>query len=200
MSQKAGRAFDKGTKLLLKGDAQGSLAYLLKAVDQAPFSYRPYHNLGLAYYKLREFDAAGENFQKSINLTGGKFAPSMFGLAMVLYCQADFPGAERLVREGLLLQPGSATGKYALGLVQFSRGRIAEAERSAQEALALDPDETEAYVLLGWVHEVAHNPAAELKDAQTYLKRSPNGTLREDALEQVRRAQQALALTYTAVN
>src|SRR4029077_16803474 len=111
-----------------------------------------------------------------------------------------FPGAERLVRDGLLLQPGSATGKYALGLVQFSRGRIAEAEHSAQEALALDPDEIEAYVLLGWVHEVAHNPTAELKDAQTYLKRAPNGTLREDALEQVRRSQQALALTSTAVN
>ncbi len=200
MSQKAGRAFEKGTQLLLKGDVRGSLAYLLKAADQAPSSYRPYHNLGLAYYKLREFDTAEENFQKSINLTGGKFAPSMFGLGMVLYCQADFRGAERLIREGLLLQPGSATGKYAMGLVQFSTGRITEAERSAQEALALDPEETEAYVLLGWVHDVAHNPAAELKDAQTYLKQAPNGTMRADALEQVRRAQQALALTYTAVN
>jgi tetratricopeptide (TPR) repeat protein len=200
MSQKAERAFDKGTQLLLKGDARGSLAYLLKAVDQAPFSYRPYHNLALAYYKLREFDAAEEDFQRSINLTGGKFAPSIFGLAMVLYCQADFPGAERLIREGLLLQPGSATGKYGMGLVQFSMGRIAEAERNAQEALALDPSESDAYVLLGWVHEKAHNHAAELKDAQTYLKQAPNGTLRADALEQVRRAQQALALASTAAN
>jgi protein O-GlcNAc transferase len=200
MPDKARRPFEKGTQLLLKGDARGSLTYFLKAVDQAPSSFRPYHNLALAYYKLREFNAAEENFQKSIDLTGGKFAPSIFGLAMVLYCKADFRGAERLVREGLLLQPGSSTGKYALGLVQFSMGQMAEAERNAQEALALDPDETDAYVLLGWIHEVAHNPAAELKDAQTYLKQAPNGTLREDAQEQVRRAQQALALTSAAVN
>jgi len=200
MSRKAERSFEKGTQLLAKGDARGSLAYFLKAVDQAPFSYRPYHNLAFAYYSLGQYDAAGENFQKSINLTGGRFAPSMFGLAAVLYRQSDFRGAERLVREGLLLQPNSATGKYCLGLVQYSMGRIAEAERSAQEALALDPDETEAYVLLGWVHDVAHNPAAELKDAQTYLKLAPNGAQKANALEQVRRAQQALALTSTAVN
>jgi tetratricopeptide (TPR) repeat protein len=200
MPQKAGRAFDKGTQLLLKGDARGSLAYFLKAVDQAPFSYRPYHNLAVAYYKLGELDAAEENFQKSITLTGGKCAPSMFGLAMVLYRQADYPEAERLIREGLLLQPRSATGKYAMGLVQFSRGRITEAERSAQEALALDPNESDAYVLLGRVHAVQYNHAAELKDAQTYLKQAPNGALKEDALALVRHAQQALALTSTAAN
>jgi Tfp pilus assembly protein PilF len=64
LPRKAERSFEKGTKLLLKGDAQGSLAYFLKAVDQAPFSFRPYHNLALAYYSLGQFDAAGENFQK----------------------------------------------------------------------------------------------------------------------------------------
>jgi tetratricopeptide (TPR) repeat protein len=200
MPQKAGRAFDKGTQLLLKGDARGSLAYFLKAVDQAPFSYRPYHNLAVAYYKLGQLDAAEENFQKSITLTGGKCAPSMFGLAMVLYRQSDYPGAERLIREGLLLQPASATGKYGMGLVQFSMGRIIEAERSAQEALALNPDESDAYVLLGRVHAVQYNHAAELKDAQTYLKHAPNGTLKEDALALVRHAQQPLALTSTPAN
>jgi tetratricopeptide (TPR) repeat protein len=193
MTRKGRQAFDKGTQLLLNGNAQGSLAYLRKAVDLAPFSYRPRHNLALAYYNLRQLDAAGENFQRSINFTGGKFAPSVFGLAMVLYRQSEYPGAERLVREGLLLQPDSAVGKYCLGLVQFSTGRIAEAERSAEEALTLDPGESDAYVLLAWVHEATRNHTAELKDAETYLKLAPSGALKADALELVRRARQALA-------
>lgn len=192
LPRKAARAFEKGTQLLLKGDALGSLAYFLTAVEEAPTAYRPYHNLALAYYNVGQLDAAAQNFQKAIDLTGGTFAPSMFGLAVILYRESEFANAEKLIREGLLLQPGSAPGKYCLGLVQFSVGRVNDAEQSAAEALALDPGETEAYVLLARIHETKHNATAELADAQNYLRLSPNGVLRPAAVELVQHARQAL--------
>jgi len=200
LPHKAAREFEKGTQLLLKGDAQGSLAYFLKAVEEAPSSYRPYHNLGLAYYNVGQLDAAAQSFQKAIDLTSGRFAPSMFGLAVILYRQSEFVDAEKLIREGLLLQPGSAPGKYCLGLVQLSLGRINDAEQSAVDALALDAGETDAYVLLGRIHEAKHNPAAELADAQNYLRLSPKGVLRPAALDLVRHAQQALETRSAALN
>jgi tetratricopeptide (TPR) repeat protein len=200
LPHKAARAFEKGTQLLVKGNAQGSLAYFLKAVDLAPAAYRPYHNLALAYYNVGQLDAAAESFQKAIDLTSGKFAPSMFGLAVILYRRSEFVAAEELIREGLLLQPGSAPGKYCLGLVQFSLRRITDAERSALDALALDPGETDAYVLLGRIHEAQHNPTAELADAQNYLRLSPNGVLKPAVLELVRHAQLDLATHSAALN
>jgi tetratricopeptide (TPR) repeat protein len=199
LPRKAARAFEKGTQLLLKGDAQGSLGYLLKAVE-APAAYRPYHNLALAYYNVGQLDAAAQNFQKAIDLTGGTSAPSMFGLAVILYRESEFANAEKLIREGLLLQPGSAPGKYCLGLVQFSVGRVNDAEQSAAEALALDPGETDAYVLLARIHEAKRNATAELADAQNYLRLSPNGALRPAAVELVQRARQALETRSAALN
>jgi Tfp pilus assembly protein PilF len=200
LPHKAARAFEKGTQLLLKGNAQDSLAYFLKAVQEAPASYRPYHNLALAYYNIGQLDAAAQNFQKVIDLTGGTFAPSMFGLAVILYRESEFASAEKLIREGLLLQPGSAPGKYCLGLVQFSVGRVNDAEQSTKAALALDSTETDAYVLLARIHEAKHNPTAELADAQNYLRLSPNGVLRPAALELVQHAQQALETQAAALN
>lgn len=200
LPHKAARAFEKGTQLLLKGDAQGSLTYFLKAVEEAPAAYRPYHNLALAYYDVGQLEAAAQNFQKAIDLTRGTFAPSMFGLAVILYRQSEFGAAEKLIREGLLLQPGSAPGKYCLGLVQFSVGRISDAEQSTSEALALDPGETDAYVLLARIHEAKHDPNAELADAQNYLKHSPDGVLRTAALDLARHAQQQLETRSAALN
>lgn len=121
MPRKAVHAFEKGTQLLLKGDLEASLPYFRQVIELAPSTYRPYHNLGLALYRLGQFDAAADNFQKSIDLTNGGFAPSIFGLSMVLYRRSDFLPAESLIQRGLLVMPYSAVGRYCLGLVQFSR-------------------------------------------------------------------------------
>lgn len=200
LTDKPGRDFDKGTQLLLKGDLEGSVKYFLKVVEEAPYSYRPYHNLAIAYFNLGQLEAAAENFQKSIDLTSKRFAPSIFGAAMVFYRQHNYSRAEALIQEGLLLQPGSGVGRYCMGLIHFSLGRIAEAEESAREALALDAGETDAYVLLARVHERQHKPADQLKDAQTYLKLEPQGVQRTVAQDLERRAKQALAMASNARN
>jgi len=194
MPGKAVKAFNKGTALLVKGDAQGSLPYFQTAIDLAPnASYRPYHNLALAHYRLGHVDAAEENFQKSIDLSKGNFAPSMFGLSMILYRRAEFVQAESLVQRAMLVAPGSGLGKYCLGLIQYSLGRVAEAERTALSAIQLDASETDAYVLLAHVHERLHNPSAVIADVQKYLKLSPNHDLQSDALALLQRAQQNIA-------
>ena len=192
LPRKAARAFEKGTALLLKGDAQASLPYFQTAADLAPFSYRPFHNMGLAHYRVGQFDAAAEDFQKSIDLTGGNFAPSLLAFAMILYQRSEFPQAETLIRKALQLAPSSGVAKYCLGLVQYALGRIPDAERSAHEALALDPAEADAYVLLARIHTRQHNPTAALTDAQTYLKLEPHGPLQPYALDLLHRAQQDL--------
>jgi tetratricopeptide (TPR) repeat protein len=193
MSNKAAHAFEKGTRLLLKGDVEASLPYFRAVIEQVPSSYRPYHNLGLALYRLGQFDAAALDFQKSIDLTNGGFAPSLFGLSMIFYRRSDFLQAESLIQRGLLVAPASGVGKYCLGLVQFSLGRTTDAEHSAREALELDPSEVDAHVLLAKIHERQHNPTAVLSDTQTYLKLDPNGALHADALNLRHRAQQNLS-------
>jgi tetratricopeptide (TPR) repeat protein len=189
---KAVKAFTKGTELLTKGNAAASVGHFLKAIELAPASYRPYHNLALAYLRLGQLDAAAKNFQKSIDLTKSAFAPSLFGLSMILYKRADFADAKLLVDQGLADDPASTVGKYCLGLVQYSLGHLADSERSTLDAMA-HGGESDAYILLAQIHERANNPTAVLADVQSYLKLSPDGVLRRNALELQHRAQLQLA-------
>lgn len=181
MPEKVEKAFEKGTRHLLKGEVEASLPYFQKAIEQAPSYFRSYHSLGLAHYQLGQFDAAEQDFQEAIDLTNGGFVPSLFALSMVFYRRADFRQAEIVLQRGLELAPGSGVGKYCLGLVQYSLERTADAEKSALDALRLDPSETDAYVLLGHIHEREHNPYAVMADTEAYLTLDPNGSLQGDA-------------------
>jgi Tfp pilus assembly protein PilF len=194
MPHKAVDAFNKGVQLLVKGDPQGSLVYFRKVIALAPdASFRPYHNLGLAYYRLAQFDAAEEYFQKSIDLSKGAFAPSLFALAMLSYRRTDLHHAQDLIERGLLFNPSSSLGKYCLGLVQFSLGNLNAAERNALDALRYDAAQTDAYLLLAHIHERQLNPEAVIANVQSYFKLSPNHDLDSDAQRLLQRAQRATA-------
>lgn len=189
MSGKAESLFAKGTKLLRKGDFARSIVYFQQAIGKDPGYYRAYHNLGLAHHQLGQLDDAEQAFQKSIDLTNGGYAPSQFALAMILCEKREFRQAERLIQNGLAMEPGSAVGKYFLGLVQLAQNRLLEAEKSAADALWRNANQAEAYILLAKVHEREHNPYAVVTDVAAYSKLDPQGPLESEANRLLSRAQ-----------
>jgi tetratricopeptide (TPR) repeat protein len=195
MGDKAESAFAKGTRLLQKGDAQESLIYFQRALAKDPGYYRAYHNMGLAHYQLGDRAQAEQDFQESINLTNGGYTPSQFALGMILCEKQEFREAERLIQNGLAMEPGSAVGKYFLGLVQFAMNRPAEAERSARDALWRNADQAEAHILLAKIHERAHKPYAVTRDVAAYLELDPHGPLESEATGLLQRAQQRISLS-----
>ena len=193
MPRKAVRDFEKGSKLLIKGDPQSSLPYLQNAAELAPNNYAPYHNLAIAHYELGHLDEAGQYFQKAVDASKSSYAPSLFGLSMILYRRGEFVQAEVLIRQGLSLSPNSAAGKYCLGLVQYSLGRTADAQQSALEAIHLDPHLCDIHLLLAHIYQRLHDPNGVLAEVNSYLARSPHGNLESDALALRQHAQQDLA-------
>ena len=191
-SGKAESAFAKGTRKLQQGDAEGSLDYFQRALARDPGYYRAYHNLGLANYQLGNIEQAEGNFQKSIELSNGGYAPSQFGLAMMLCEKQEFREAEKLIQSGLTMEPGSAIGKYLLAVVQFATNRSAEAEKSARDALWRNANQAEAYILLAKIHERNHNPHAVVAEAATYIKLDPHGPLENEASKLLQRARQEI--------
>ena len=181
MSGKELRLFEKGTKLLQKGNARDSVPYFERALAKDPGSYRAYQNLGLAEYQLGDKDKAEESLQRAIELTGGGYAPAQFALAMILFEKGRFRQAEGLIQQGLIVQPGSSTGKYFLAEVEFALNRLPDAEVNARAALQRDPKQADAHILLAEIHERSHNPYAVQKDIAAYLKLAPGGAREEEA-------------------
>ena len=193
MSGKAESAFEKGTKLLQKGDARGSVAYFHRALAKDPGYYRAYHNLGLAQYRLGEIAQAEEALQRAIDLTNGGFAPSQFALGMILVEKQQFREAETVIQRGLAMEPGSAVGKYFLGLVQFGLNQLPDAERSAHDALFRNADQADAHILLAMIHERDNNPYAVEADIEAYLKLEGHGPLENEANVLLQRAQKEIS-------
>jgi len=196
MSDKGRKAFAKGAALLEKGDAAASLAYFDQAIEEFPGFYKAYYDLGIAHFRLGHTVEAEQAFQKSINLTGGGYAPPEFGMGMVLCETQELEKAETVIQRGLDLEPGSASGKYFLGLAQFGLNHLVEAERSLRQALLRRANFPQAYLLLAKIHQRQNNSPALVEDLQEYLKldrHSPDSKQARALLEQTQqtRNQQA---------
>jgi len=196
MSDKGRKAFAKGAALLGKGDAAASLAYFDQAIAEFPGFYKAFYDLGIAHFRLGHTVEAEQAFQKSINLTGGGYAPPEFGMGMVLCEKQELEQAETVIQRGLDLEPGSATGKYFLGLAQFGLNHLDEAERSLRQALLRRANFPQAYFLLAKIHQRQNNSPALAEDLQAYLKldrHSPDSKQARALLEQTQqnRNQQA---------
>jgi tetratricopeptide (TPR) repeat protein len=173
IARKGRAAFDKGSQILDKGDATGSIPYLEQAIAQNPEHYMAYYDLGVAYFRLAHQTEAEQAFQKAVDLTKGTFAAPQFGLGAILCQKADFLHAEALLQRAVDLDPGSAVGRYYLGFAQFGLNRLIEAERAMEQALLRNANFAQAYLLLARIHQRQHNLPGMLADLEAYIKIEP---------------------------
>lgn len=192
MSSKARKAFDHGSRLLLKGDAAGSLTYFQRAIAEYPGHYKAYYDMGIAHYRLGHIADAEQAFQKSIDLTGGAYGPPQFAMGMVLCEEHEFREAETAIQHGLDVDPGSATGKYFLGWAQFALNRLVDAERSVRQALLRKANFADAYFLLARIHQRQHNSPAVVEDLNAYLKLDPRSQGNAQVKALLEKTQQAM--------
>jgi tetratricopeptide (TPR) repeat protein len=199
MAGKGHAAFEKGSKMLEKGDAAHSIPYLEQAVAQYPEHYIAYYDLGVAHLRLAHQAEAEQAFQRAIEITKGNFAAPQFGLGAILCQKAAFTEAEALLQRALDVEPGSAIGKYYLGFAQFGLNRLIEAERSVEQALLRNANFSQAYFLLAKIHERQHNLPAALKDLESCLKLGPHQDHVRSLAEQIQRQMERGAGVMTAV-
>jgi tetratricopeptide (TPR) repeat protein len=199
MSGKSRKAFDQGTRLLLKGNPAESLPYFQRAIAEYSGHYMAYYNMGIAHYRLGHIADAEQAFQKSIDLTGGAYGPPQFAMGMVLCEEHEFRQAETALQRGLDVDPGSATGKYFLGWAQFALNRLVDAEKNVQQALLRRASFAEAYFLLARIHQRQNNSRAVVQDLNAYLKLDPPNPGNAQARALLEKTQQAMAQTPDSV-
>jgi len=186
-----GKEYDKGTRLLVKGNTRESIPFLTRAITENPEHYRAYYNLGVAHFRLGHLADAEQAFQKSIDLTRGDYALPQFAMGMLLYQEQEFLQAEMLIQNGLDADPDSARGKYLLAWAQFGLNHLAEAEKSIQQALSREANLAGAYFLLARIHRRQNDEPAAERDLSAYFELDPHGAGNAEArafLESTNRA------------
>ena len=98
-------------------DSAGSVPEFLKAIKAFPNYYEAYAKLGAAEVDLDRWDDAEAAFRKSLELSGGHYAPANFGLGLILATvKNQFSEAETVVRAGLDVEPANTTGLFCPGV------------------------------------------------------------------------------------
>lgn len=175
MSGEGSKAFEKGTRLLLKGNLVESIACLTRAIMENPEHYRAYYNLGVAHFRLGHVTEAEQAFQKSIDSSRGTYALPQFAMGVLLFQEQDFTQAEVVIQNGLDVDSSSARGRYLLAWAQFGLNHMVEAEKNIQQALLREANFAGPYFLLARIHQQQNNSPAAVRDLNTYLELDPHG-------------------------
>jgi tetratricopeptide (TPR) repeat protein len=181
ISDKAHQEYNKGLESLAKKDFTASLSHFTKAAKAFPEYYEAFYHMGMVETALGQMDEAVHAFQKSIDLSGGRYAWAQFGLGYLLNLENKVGEAETVIRRGLDVDPNSPDGLSILGLVLLRLNRPDEAEKSAREALLRKPDFAQAYLVLSDAYGRRHEYREQLQGLDTYLKLAPNGAASERA-------------------
>jgi tetratricopeptide (TPR) repeat protein len=171
---KALHSFARGTELLERKDAAGSLPQFQRAIAEFATYYEAYYEMGVADLKLWRIVDAEQAFWKSVELSSGQYALPLLGLGAVQDYQGKFAEAEEVTRKGLDLDATSWSGHYYLGWALLGLNRLEEAEKSVREALRQKSDSTEALRLLADIHSRKKDYSALLIDLDEYLKLDPD--------------------------
>lgn len=172
--EKARAAYNKGAQRAATSDWTGCIIEFQKAIKAWPDFYEAYYKIGIAHLQLQHNDDAEAAFRKSIELSEGKFAPSLFGLGLLLGSTKKYDDGVLYIRAGLNIQPISPRGHFALAWVLYSAQRVTEAEKSARESVLYDPNFAMAHLLLAQIHRHQNNVAAMIDDLDAYLRLAPD--------------------------
>lgn len=172
---KAKAEYRKGLESFAKSDLPTSLNHFTKAVQVFPDFYEAFYHQGVVETYLGQFEKAMSAFQKSLDLSGGRYAWADFGTGYLLYLEGKAAEAEAIIRRGLELDQNSPDGFVLLGMAQLRLNRPEEAERSAREALLRKPDYAEAYLVLADVNARRQNYREQIQGLDAYLRLEPTG-------------------------
>src|ERR1700730_16176619 len=178
---KARHAFDKGMERLQKKDLEGSLERFKEATNAFPDYYEAYYQIGVANLELRRGNQAEQALQRSIDLSGGRYAEPQFALGALLCDRQAYSEAEPVLRRAIEVDANSWKGHLFLSQALFGQNRLVEAEKSAREVLLRKSDVPSTYILLANIHIKRQEYILGIKDLDTFLNMKPDGPTSEQA-------------------
>jgi tetratricopeptide (TPR) repeat protein len=168
----------RGKELMAKSDYAGAIAEFQKATDDSPSYYEAYVRMGVAQYMAGQAPDALRSFQKSIDLSGGKYSEAFFDLAEVLNDTNDFSGAQVVARQQIALDQ-SWQGYFQLSRALLGLKQYPDAERAAKKCRDLNARYRQIYVILKNIHLQMQDFPSALQDIDAYLKLDPNSPTSE---------------------
>lgn len=120
---KAAKEFQRSQTAFEKGDMQGSIEHLEKAIRIYPDYSEAHINLGARYNVLQQQERAAAEFRKAIEIEPNS-SMAHYDLSLSLFLLRRYVEAENAARRAVELAPHYLRARYALGLILTATGRV----------------------------------------------------------------------------
>jgi tetratricopeptide (TPR) repeat protein len=134
--------------------AKSALHYFKKALKKDRSYIDAYNSRGLAYYYMKKFDLAKQDFEKAISLDPYSEA-AYTNRGMVYHELKKYSEAESDYRKVLQLNPKDDNANYDLGVLYDDQHKQLEAIKAYSDAIVLNPGEAKYYCNRGFSRMLA---------------------------------------------
>ena len=142
-----------------------SLKYYEQATSLSPNTAHLYHEWGLVYMTIRQFDQALQKFQQSLAIDS-EFAQPYFSAGDVYYNTKQLEQAAKMYEQGLALNPTVTQAWSFLGVIYAQLGRHDEAIAATLKVLEQRPNDFDSLKNLA----LLYRDTGQLDQAVTYAQ------------------------------
>jgi len=161
-------------KALTETDGTQKIAYqnaafqhFNRAIELYPTYADAYGQLGLAYYRQKEYDKAMQQYQKSLEYDP-KDAKIYSNMGVIYFKKGNLQKAEEVYLKAVQLAPRYVDARRNLGSVYAQTRRFDQAITQFTEGLKYDPNNATLNLYLGY----AYRDKKDLNTANKYLQRA----------------------------
>ena len=172
--KKAQELYRSGIDAAAKGDTQGAVNELLKAVAEYPEFFLAHSELGVQYQKLNQLDKADEHLTIALKIKPDAYDP-LANRGVVLVRLKKYEAAEAALREAIKIRDDSAVVRFYLGRSLLGQKKSDQAETEFRAALDKgDARMIEAHRSLANIYLERGEDRKALAELEAYLKANPN--------------------------
>jgi tetratricopeptide (TPR) repeat protein len=165
----------RATKLIEKGVSKEAIKHLNKAIEIYPSYFIARNTLGVEYLKVKQLDAATEQFQQAIGINPKAFGPRLY-LGVALVQQKNYRSALEHLNQAVSINGSQASAQLYLGIALLGSDDLPAAEIALNKAISIGGAQ---FALARYYSAHVHLKKGDLNQAveelKTYLKEAPEG-------------------------
>ncbi len=141
--------------------------HFAKAAEIYPDYHDAYGQMGLMFYRNKNYEKAMENYEKSLALKPNN-ATVLSNMGKIYFEQNNLQKAEEVYLKAVKIDPRFVDGRRNLGTVYALQKQFDKAIEQFNTALKYDPKNADIYLYLGY----AHRDKGDNATAQTFFNRA----------------------------
>lgn len=152
-----------------------AISYFTKMVDNEPYNYMAWFNLGNSYYRTEDYKNSIFSFEYC-KLINEEFPAAYYGLANAYIQQEEYQNAINILGETFKLDQPHAFVYCHIGECYEKLGVYDKAITYYEKSLELDADQTDAWIGIGVVKDLDNHPEEALKFVEKAVSKEPENS------------------------